>query len=366
MGKKLKVGILFGGRSAEHEVSIQSARNVLAALDRERFEPVPIAIDTDGTWYLDSDATALLDSTNPELKQLNSCGPSVTLTLSEGDQELVEVGGNGANLGKLDVVFPVLHGTYGEDGSVQGMLRLANLPFVGPSILGSSLCMDKDITHRVLGDAGINVAKSLVFRRIEASSIDEKSIVDSLGLPVFVKPANLGSSVGISKVTDVEGLKPAIELAFSYDRKIVIEEQIVGREIEIAVLGNQGPEASVPGEIIPTKDFYSYEAKYVDDSARLKAPAELSEEVTQRLQAIAKKAFIATGCEGMARVDFFLTESGEIYINEINTIPGFTKISMYPRLWELSGLSYTDLISRLIDLAIERHQEESALNTKRG
>jgi len=261
----------------------------------------------------------------------------------------------------VDVVFPILHGPLGEDGAVQGLLKLANVPFVGAGVLGSAVGMDKDVMKRLLRDAGIPVPKFLVFGR--GQKPDYAAVTKALGSPVFVKPANLGSSVGISKAKDAAGFDKAVALAFRYDTKVIVEENIQAREIECAVLGNEAPKASIAGEIIPTHEFYSYEAKYLDeDGARLEIPAKLDAATLQRVQALAVHTFKVLACEGMGRVDFFLTPDGQLYVNEINTIPGFTKISMYPKLWEASGIGYTQLISRLIELAMERFQHEQTLS----
>ena len=272
--------------------------------------------------------------------------------------------GGGSSLGRIDVVFPVLHGAFGEDGTVQGLLKLADLPFVGAGVLGSAVGMDKDVAKRLLRDAGIAIARFLVFQVWQREEIHYADIVSQLGLPLFIKPANAGSSVGVAKVTDEGQFAAAIDDAFRFDRKILIEEAIVGREVECAVLGNDRPEASAIGEIIPAHDFYSYAAKYIDENgAVLAIPAQLSEEAVRKVQKTAILAYQTLCCEGMARVDFFLKSDNTVVVNEINTIPGFTAISMYPKLWEISGLSYPALIDRLIRLALERHEAEHRLST---
>ena len=349
--KKIRVGILFGGRSAEHEVSLQSAKNVIDALDRQKFEPVLIGIDKTGTWHLH-------DST----RYLRNAESSAEIKLAQSDQAVALLPGHPSN--QVDVVFPVLHGPLGEDGTIQGLLKLADLPFVGAGVLGSAIGMDKDVMKRLLRDAGIPVTKFLVFSDYEREHIRFEEVVGTLGLPCFVKPANMGSSVGISKANGRRSFTEAIEMAFKYDTKILIERAIVGSEVECAVLGNDQPIASLPGRIIPRTDFYSYDAKYLDeDGASLEIPAQLSKELTAEVQRLALSTFKVLACEGMARVDMFLTVNGEVIVNEINTIPGFTKISMYPKLWEASGLSYADLITRLIELAIERHEKHGRLTT---
>lgn len=356
---KLKVAIIFGGRSAEHEVSIQSAKNVYNSLDKNKYEVILIGIDKQGRWLLNQSAEFLLSSSNPELAKLNS--PEVSLIQKNQTTQLVNVSSN-QNMGGVDVVFPVLHGPYGEDGTIQGMLKLLNIPFVGPSVLGSAVGMDKDVMKRLLKEAGIPVAKFLVFHKLREISFEK--VVKKLGLPFFIKPANLGSSVGISKVKSKQEFEKALKLAFEFDSKILIEEFIKGREIECSVLGNENPIASLPGEIIPTHEFYSYEAKYIDENgALLKAPADLPKNIVKKIQDLAIKTFKILCCEGLSRVDFFLTEDEKIYVNEINTIPGFTKISMYPKLWEVSGISYPELVDKLIQLALERFKRENKLKT---
>lgn len=339
----LNIAVLFGGRSAEHEVSLQSAKNVISALDRKKYNPVLIFIDKTGCWFLNDksgDRVALLPQ---------SRGKITNLTHPQIKQ-------------KIDAVFPVLHGPFGEDGTVQGLLKLANVPFVGAGVLGSAVGMDKDVMKRLLRDAGILIGKFLVFKKTD--KINFKNIVKQLGRPLFVKPANLGSSVGIGKVRGQKDFVKAVAHAFKYDAKILIEEFINGREIECSVLGNENPITSLPGEIIPSADFYSYDAKYIDDKgARLEVPAKLSKATREKIQKLAVKTFQTLCCEGMGRVDFFLKKNNEIFVNEINTIPGFTAISMYPRLWAVSGLNYSKLTDKLIQLAIDRFIKEDKLLT---
>ncbi|HEY1773867.1 MAG TPA: D-alanine--D-alanine ligase [Gammaproteobacteria bacterium] len=359
--KKIRVGILFGGKSAEHEISLLSAKNVIDALDRSKYEPVLIGIDKAGRWVTSEPSKFLLNHTDPKLIALNKAESRDVALIPQSSGKLTGLDSAGLDRA-VDVVFPILHGPLGEDGAVQGLLKLADVPFVGAGVLGSAVGMDKDVMKRLLRDAGIPVSKFLVFGR--GQKPDYAAVTKQLGAPVFVKPANLGSSVGISKAKDEPSFHKAVALAFRYDTKIVIEESIKGREIECAVLGNQEPKASIPGEIIPTHEFYSYEAKYLDaDGARLEIPAKLDAATVQRVQEMAVKTFQALNCEGMGRVDFFLTAGGKLFVNEINTIPGFTKISMYPKLWEASGIGYTQLISRLIELAMERFQHERTLSS---
>lgn len=361
MSRKLRVGLLFGGKSAEHEISLLSAKNVFEALDRDKYEPVLIGIDKSGHWHLGEASRFLLNTDDPTRIALDQTGSeSVALTPeSEGRLRRLDDGQLGQS---MDVVFPILHGPLGEDGTVQGLLRLAGVPFVGAGVLGSAIGMDKDVMKRLLRDAGIPGPAFEVFHRGE--TIDYDALHAALGSPLFVKPANMGSSVGINRVADKTAFERAVGEAFRYDSKIVIEAGVEGREIECAVLGNDDPQASVPGEIIPRDSFYSYAAKYLDENgAQLEAPAKLDAETIERIQALAVYTFKTLCCEGMARVDLFLREDGTLLVNEINTLPGFTRISMYPRLWALSGLAYPELIDRLITLALERHLRESALAT---
>lgn len=360
--KKIRVGILFGGRSAEHEVSLQSAKNVIEALDTSKYEPVLIGIDKTGKWQLAESSKFLLNSENPKLIALNESNREVVIAAGRSDNQIVPL--EKGKLDTVDVVFPVLHGPFGEDGTVQGLLKLASIPFVGAGVLGSAIGMDKDVMKRLLRDAGIPVAKFMVVRSTEKDKLTFESVKKELGLPFFIKPANLGSSIGVNKVKTKEEFKPSLNNSFLFDNKVLIEEFIEGREIECSVLGNDELEASLPGEIIPTHEFYSYDAKYIDEEgARLEIPAKLSKEEAKAVQEMAIKTFQVLNCSGMARVDCFLTPKGKLYVNEINTIPGFTKISMYPKLWEASGMPYKKLISRLIDLALEKHGEEAKLKT---
>ncbi len=363
MKEKIKVAIIFGGKSAEHEISIISAKNVIDAIDKEKYEIVPIGIDKDGTWYLNEQSKFILESSNPKLAKINKANEKVALVATNNSNELMSITGN-KNKGKIDVAFPILHGPYGEDGSIQGLFRMANIPYVGADVLGSAMGMDKDILKRLIRDAKIPTPKFEAFDKISIKNTSFKKLTETIGLPIFIKPANLGSSVGISKTSSEEGFKKAVNIAFEYDKKIICEESITGREIECSVLGNEEPIASLPGEIVVKSEFYSYETKYLDEgAATLEIPAKLPEEIIKKIQEYAVKVFKVLCCQGMARVDFFLRNDNEILVNEINTIPGFTKISMYPKLWEASGISYTELIDRLIQLAIERFNKEQKLNT---
>lgn len=359
MKRKLRVAVLFGGKSAEHEISLLSARNIVEAIDKKKYQLLLISIDKHGRWGLCDASIAAWPSSVKSTKP----GKSLALALGRRSSPLTRLSGRGG-VGPVDVVFPVLHGTFGEDGTVQGLLKLADVPFVGAGVLGSAVGMDKDVMKRLLRDAGLPTARFLVFERSSLEKVNFERVTHELGLPVFIKPANLGSSVGIHKAKDKEQLRRAVQDAFRYDNKILVEEAIQGREIECAVLGNDRPIASLPGEIMPRHEFYSYEAKYLDEKgAVLEIPAKLPTDVTKQIQETAVRAFKTLCCEGMARVDFFLRNDREVIVNEINTIPGFTKISMYPKMWEASGVSYTELIDRLIQLAIERFKREKKLKT---
>lgn len=345
---KRRVALIFGGTSVEHEVSINSARNVVAAIDTTQFEVTLIGIDPQGLWHHCTRAQLLSGD-----KKLLS-GPIVP-----GDP--IPYSHTGSTR-RFDVVFPVLHGTGGEDGSLQGMLTLAGVPFVGPDVLGSAIAMDKDVTKRLWQAADLPVAPFRAFKAHERSTITFASMRKELGLPFFVKPARLGSSVGVSKVHNEAELVKALDAVFTFDSKVLIEQYIEGQEVECAVLGNEEPRVSEPGSIVPTAEFYSYDAKYTDaNGATMAIPAPLTAATTQKIKEMAITAFTSVECEGLSRVDFFVTKDERIYLNEINTIPGFTSISMYPKLWEHSGLSYTDLITALIELAIARGERQAKL-----
>ncbi len=360
VNKKIKVGVLFGGKSAEHEVSLQSARNVINSLDKNKYEVIPIGITKEGKWLLNETSNYLLNSNNPKLIKLNESNKEVAL-YAQGQGALASVNSNAYIKGKIDVVFPVMHGPFGEDGSMQGLLKLAGVPFVGPGVLGSALGMDKDFTKKVLRDAGVPIGKFITIKTTDKINFSEAK--KKLGLPLFIKPANMGSSVGVSKVYSEPEFKKAIKDAFLYDTKILIEEFIDGREIECAVLGNDAPMASIPGEIIANQEFYSYDAKYIDEGSVAEIPAKIDKKTTKKIQELAIKTFQALNCEGLSRVDFFLKKNGEVLVNEINTIPGFTNISMYPKLWEASGIPVSKLLDRLIELAVERFEKEKTLKT---
>jgi D-alanine-D-alanine ligase len=397
MKKKLRVGVLFGGRSGEHEVSLLSAASVLKAIDPQKYEVVPIGINKEGRWLVSDDAERLLANEASPGRPMRAGDPQTTAPaalLAKGEGVIVppvpSISGTGAGTAtlvpferaasdreheahalSLDVVFPVLHGTFGEDGTIQGLLELASIAYVGSGVLGSATGMDKDVMKRLFAAAKLPITKHVTVMRQNWKQNPKKTIAAierALRYPLFVKPANLGSSVGISKAHNRKELGPALELASSFDRKIVVEQGVGGRgrerktakarELEVAVLGNDRPQASVVGEIVPGKEFYDYEAKYLSEGSQPIIPAKLSKKVAQQVRALAVAAFQA--CEGLARVDFLLEpgDRGRLYLNEINTMPGFTSISMYPKLWEASGVKYRDLISRLIDLALERHAEK--------
>lgn len=360
MGKS-RIGIIFGGKSAEHEVSLQSARNVIKAVQKGDYEPVLIGIDKDGQWYL-KDSDFLLEADKPG--NLNISDPFNHLGVIPGGKsgDLVNLTDQKV-LESIDIVFPVLHGPYGEDGTVQGLLKLMDIPFVGADILGSAVGMDKDIMKRLLQEAGIPQADYLVYNDYEKENINFAEVQSKLGTPLFIKPANLGSSVGINKVENKSEFDKAIQEGFQFDRKVIIEENVEGREIECSVLGNDDPRASQPGAII-TQDFYSYEAKYTDkEESTLQIPAQVEQKITNQIQEMALKTFKTLCCRGMARIDFFLNKQQEVLVNEINTIPGFTKISMYPKLWIESGLSYHELVSELLNLAEEDYNKQKTLQT---
>ena len=364
MKKKLRVGILFGGRSGEHEVSLTSATSVLKALDPDKYEVVLIGITRDGGWRWgapagEADAKALrdvLDQGKPVTPSVDPSHPGLVPLDSPSSSA-----GSGGNV--VDVIFPVLHGTFGEDGTVQGVLELAGIPYVGAGVLGSAAGMDKDVMKRLFRDAGLPVVPWVLALRGEwerEPARVRRQIEREIGYPLFVKPANLGSSVGISRVAQARKLAAALDLAAEYDRKILVEKAVDAREIECSVLGNDRPQASVPGEVIPVNEFYDYEAKYIKEGSELIIPAKLTPRQTKQVREFSIRAFQAIDGAGMARVDFLLDrKTGKVFVNEINTIPGFTPISMYPKMWEASGIPYPKLVDRLIELACERQQEKN-------
>ncbi len=381
MSKKLRVGILFGGRSGEHEVSLLSAASVLKAIDGKRYQIVPIGITKEGRWLTGRAANELLAGRSSgalaEVSGAPASPPPSSIAAAPADRAMQPTA-LGQSL-SVDVIFPVLHGTFGEDGTIQGLFEMADIAYVGSGVLGSAAGMDKDIMKRLFASAGLPTPKYLGVLRGEWKATPKKivkRIEEAMKYPIFVKPANLGSSVGISKAHDRKELGPAIDLAANYDRKIIIEQGVGGsngkaRELEVAVLGNDSPEASVVGEIVPGKEFYDYEAKYLSDGSVPIIPAKLTREQARQVREMAIAAFRACDCSGLARVDFLMEpksrtgKPGRIFVNEVNTMPGFTKISMYPKLWEASGLAYPQLIDRLLDLALERRAEKDQTSFSR-
>jgi D-alanine-D-alanine ligase len=385
--KRLRVGVLYGGRSGEHEVSLASAAAVFAHLDKKRYEAVPIRIEKDGRWCLaDKPPTAMSAAEVIEQARLDAARPlrsgrEVHMIARPSEETVLSIDRSATRVGRdedlgratvtglnLDVIFPVLHGPYGEDGTIQGLLELANVPYVGAGVLASAVGMDKAIMKLVFSAHGLPVCPYRVVLRHEWDTNGESTLdalEKALGFPMFVKPANLGSSVGISKAKDHEGLSRALDLAGSFDRKIVVEAAVPeAREIECAVLGNDQPEASVAGEVIPSREFYDYEAKYMDDRSQVVIPADLKPAHAEQIRQLSIAAFRAIDCAGMARVDFLLSRSsGEVFVNEVNTIPGFTTISMYSKLWAATGVEYSVLLDRLVSLALERHANKQQLRT---
>ncbi|MCX7944045.1 MAG: D-alanine--D-alanine ligase [Deltaproteobacteria bacterium] len=357
---KINLLLVFGGKSGEHEVSLRSARNVYNAIDRKRFNIFLLGIEKNGTFkYVGKNIRGVSDFT-----KLMEGGEDCTLTYRDGNPYLLVFGRDRAvEFIRLDVAFPILHGTFGEDGTIQGLFEMVSLPYVGGGVLASAVCMDKEICKRVLRDNGIKIVPfyTLMKHMSEREKVCIlKNVVREFGYPLFVKPANLGSSVGISKVKNSNELEKAIAIAFRYDTKIIVEKGVVGREIECAVIGNEKPQAAVPGEVVPINEFYDYEAKYIKSGSKTIVPADLDKKTEKLIRALAIKSYIACNLEGMARVDFFLTEN-DIFVNEINSIPGFTEISMFPMMWEASGLNYKRLIGRLIELALERKKVRDEL-----
>ena len=363
--KRIKVGVIFGGRSPEHEVSLVSAASVIGALDPQKYEVLPIGITPEGRWLASSDAMKLLKEKTPVDRY-----PEHTIVPNPLHRGLISLNRSLTSpaLYRVDVLFPILHGVFGEDGTIQGLFELAGIPYVGAGVLGSAIGMDKVIQKQLLRQAGIPVAPDMWFTSDEFNKNRKKilaSVSRSIRFPAFVKPANLGSSIGISKALNVKELEAAINLASGYDRKILVEKAVPrAREIECSVLGNDNPVASVPGEVIPSNEFYDYDAKYVDGKSKAIVPAKLPGPMVRKIQDLSIRAFRVLDCAGMARVDFLVpAASPKVFLNELNTIPGFTSISMYPKLWQASGLSYPDLLDRLIQLALERYEARSHLQT---
>jgi D-alanine-D-alanine ligase len=355
---KINLGLIFGGRSGEHEVSLQSAKSIAAAVNRDKYNIHLIAIDKSGNWYLADPLSYLENADDPKNIRLKVLPEQqIAIVPANNSNQIIRLS-DGKQLGTLDVAFPIVHGTFGEDGSMQGYFDILNLPCVGANVLGSAVGMDKLIAKKLLIQENISVADWFMADKYTDIDTKAQEIVKAFKFPVFVKPACSGSSVGVYKANNLTELKESIAKALKYDSRVLIEKAIIGREIECAVLGNDELIASIPGEIIPTHSFYSYEAKYIDaNGAKLEMPAKISEITAERVKDMAQKAYKALACTGMARVDMFLTENGELFLNEINTLPGFTKISMYPKLMDITGIPYPELIDRLVALAIEQHKE---------
>lgn len=364
MTDKLRVGVIFGGRSGEHEVSLVSAKGVMNAIDKDRYEVVPIGITKDGRWLASGDPLkALSTGVTAESRPAALLAEPSQQGLMRLEEQQPGRGLRAVRESGLDVVFPILHGPYGEDGTVQGLLELAGIPYVGAGVMASAVGMDKSIFKAVMRAHGLPVVRDLLIKRRAWESEPEVTLArieSEIGYACFVKPANLGSSVGISKARNLSELRAALEDAARYDRKLIVEVAIDAREIEVSVLGNDAPIASVPGEIVPCNEFYDYAAKYVDDRSELLIPAPIPDETAALVRQMAVDAYLAIDCAGLARADFLMDRgTGRVYVNEVNTLPGFTPISMYPKLWEATGVSYTELIDRLIQLALERHADKS-------
>ena len=366
--KKIKIDIIFGGKSVEHEVSLQSAASIANVIDKSKYKIYPVYIDQNGNWFLLPSIFTLVEAADKIPEEYQKLGIETGIVIRKNTAWLIDLNMPETKT-NIDLIFPVLHGTHGEDGSIQGLAKMYNLPCVGTGILGSAVSMDKDISKRLLRDAGINVAEFKVFNKFDRHMINYKEIIEKFGVPVFIKPANAGSSVGISKVYNETDFCKALDVAFRFDNKIIIEKFIMGFEIECSVLGYKNPLVSVAGEVKPKKGngssgFYSYEAKYIDkNGATLKIPAQLPEDILTKVRDLSLKAYKVLACNGMARVDSFVTDDYTIYINEINTIPGFTNISMYPKLFEATGIKYAELVDMLVTIAIRRFNDENLLKT---
>ena len=359
----IKVGIVYGGRSPEHNISLLSAYNVVKNIDRSLFEPVLLPIDKSGIWHHGGDDMNISNPTDAQLVSLPEYTADIYLSQNAGERSVIDKN-TGKVITKIDVLYPVLHGAYGEDGSIQGLAKVASLPCVGCGILGSSAGMDKDVTKRLLRDAGIGVANFVTLRKGYNDHLTYADVSKKLGPELFIKPANLGSSVGISFVNNEADFIKAVSEGFEYDPKVIVEEKITGREIECAVLGNENPQPSTIGEILPKTEWYTFENKYIDDDgAGLAIPADIGDEKTTLAKQIAIDTYVNLECSGLTRVDMFLKEDGSIIVNEVNTLPGFTKISMFPKLWAASGIEYQDLITKLIYLAMDRFEGEERLRT---
>jgi len=361
--EKLNIAIVFGGRSPEHNISLLSARNVINSLDKEKFNPILVGISKSGKWYINKPEQQI--STGVDVKSIAITSNEQQILLSQNaDQGQIIDYNDGTPLSSIDVIFPVLHGNYGEDGSIQGLAKLADIPCVGCGIAGSAVGMDKDLMKRILRDAGIKVAPGITIRKSDEQKPDYHAITKKYGSDLFLKPSNLGSSVGVSFVQNASEFISGLAHAFEYDSKVLVEQRLLGRELECGILGNMQPEASVIGEVKPKDGFYSFKNKYVDEKgAELAIPARITDSQKKEIQKIAIQTFKVLECRGIARVDVFLTPENEVFVNEINTIPGFTNISMYPKLWEATGLSNQDLITKLIELAIQEHKSVNSLKS---
>lgn len=356
------VAIIFGGKSAEYEVSLKSATNVVNSIDRTKFIPILLGINKSGEWFYNNGYKT--ENVNLVEKDYFSEGTKIYISFSDNHVNVISKVTNEAFV-SFDIAFPIVHGTYGEDGTLQGILKAINIPFVGPDVLGSAIAMDKDITKRLLKAVGIPVANSYTLHKDVPLEYSFEEVVSVLGLPLFVKPANAGSSVGVSKVTNKNEYAMALSTAFQFDNKILVEEAVIGKELECGILGNEQMRVSVVGEIVATKDFYSYDAKYMSTTgATLQVPARIDTGISEEIRKLAVKACKTICCEGMARVDFLLSKDNKLVLNEINTLPGFTEISMYPKVWEYTGISEKDLITELISLAIQRQQRNATLSIK--
>ncbi|MCC6817046.1 MAG: D-alanine--D-alanine ligase [Saprospiraceae bacterium] len=363
MKEKINIGIIFGGKSTEHEISVRSARSIISSINTNKYKINLIGIDKTGRWYLNN-LTQFLSARNLlQATPYESITEEIIITKKDDFTGAISMDSH-QYIQSLDVVFPILHGSFGEDGTIQGVLKALDLPFVGVDLLASAVGMDKDFTKRLLRDAQIPIARYHCLYKHNPHRFNYQQLIDELGSPIFIKPANAGSSVGVHKVSNESEYHVAIQDAFQYDIKLLIEEAIIGREVECAILGNEFPKASVLGEIIPKTNFYSYESKYLNSNdAQLNIPANVDDAVADEIRNTALKAFQCIGAEGLSRVDFFLRNDNSYVLNEINTMPGFTNISMYPKLWEASGISYTELIDQLIQLAFDRHSRNKNIVT---
>lgn len=359
--KKKTVGIIYGGKSVEHEVSLQSAKSVYDAIDREKFIPILIGVNKEGRWSISDEDSFLYYPQDINRVKLKESSKYVAIVPGAEKSQFINITER-IKFDQIDVIFPIIHGNMGEDGTLQGILNSICTPYVGCDVIGSAICMDKDVSKRLMQSVGIRVARGYSFTANQRNDIKYELLTSILGKTLFVKPANSGSSVGVSKVTSKDSLDNAINLAFQFDNKIIIEELIIGREIEFSVLGNENPIVSLPGEVIINSDLYSYKEKYQDKSnSKFIIPAKINESKIKQMQEVSVLAYKTLQCQGLARIDFFLTDNGDFFINEINTLPGLTESNIYPKLWAVSGITYSNLITRLIELAIERFNQKESL-----